>query len=129
MQTIAPGMLWTILCTDEGVTPQGHGSCLCNQAARRASLELELGLDGIHDRAQVILDGRGLVGVLAAHAINLPRVVRHLGVGKLEAVCSGHNDSAVCGGDSPALAQLEECGQRHTGVRAVEHACKQGSGC
>ena len=38
----------------------------------------ELCADGVHDGAQIILDWRRCICVLAAHALNLPRVVCHL---------------------------------------------------
>ena len=49
-------------------------------------------------------------------------MIAHLEVGELEPVRRRDHHHALLRIDQPARAQLDERGQRHAGVRAVEHA-------
>src|SRR5712692_6454934 len=50
-------------------------------------------------------------------------VIGDFEVGKLQAVCGRNHNNAVTWTDLAGLAKLDEHGQRHSRVRAVEHAC------
>src|SRR5690242_5423045 len=83
-------------------------------------------LDALFDGVAHGIDGRGQVDrqvrVLRRDAVERAAVVAGLEFGELQAVRGGDDDHALLGADGAVLLQLDERGQGHARVRAVEHA-------
>lgn len=94
------------------VRPSIHPSQPCSHVC-------ELAADGVHDRAHALLDRHGRVGVPPHNPLNLLAVVRHLGLGKLEAVgCAGQGKAERRGqGELGSAAQALRTAARN-GLRA-----------